>query len=109
MPISTPNTQATRPPTTVTSRNRTVSFMTTPLATSSLLTRAAEYAPMASKPQQPSVSWPSTPMVRFSEVVMITAMQQVMMTPLTYSDTAPVSHTPIRMPNSTTMPTAQTR
>ena len=92
----------------VTSRKRTVSFIATPLATSSLLNSAAEYAPMASKPQQPSVSWPSTPMVRFSEVVMITAMQQVMMMPLTYSDTAPVSHTPISTPNSTTTPMAQT-
>ena len=74
--------QATTPPASVVSRNRSVGSIATPLATSSLLSKAAEYAPIASKPQQPNVSWPSTPIVRFSEVVMMMAMQMVIMMPL---------------------------
>jgi len=82
MPTRMPKMQATTPPASVVSRNRSVGSIATPLATSSLLSRAALYAPIASKPQQPSVSWPSTPMVRFREVVMMMAMQLVIMMPL---------------------------
>ena len=83
MPMRMPNTQATTPPSSVVTRKRSVGSTSMPVATMYLEARAATYAPIASKPQQPSVSWPSTPMVRFSEVVMMMAMHAVIMMPLT--------------------------